>query len=248
MSLQNKDKLKCIFFKASVFNDNKFHFYFVVKTMPIESKQEPKKVAFIGDIGSGKTTTLKELLKRIPRSGGTLEPVDRWEKDQILEKYYKNKQKLSLSMQVYAFATRMIGLKRDFDKFNGDIFFMDGHVIMDKWMYKQALIDEKNISEVEDSMYKQIYKQWKELVTEHRVDTFVILDTPPEVCMQRIKNRNRPEECKISIEYLQCLYDKLMILKDKLIKSGRKVIVVDGTQPLDDVVNTIIEALDMGQS
>ena len=75
----------------------------------------PKIISIEGNIGSGKSTIIHNLEKKLKNSSDYVflrEPVDIWEtiKDKedktILEKFYQNTEKYAFAFQVMAYATR----------------------------------------------------------------------------------------------------------------------------------------------
>ena len=75
-----------------------------------------------GNIGSGKSTLVKELQKKMPNVLGkqiiyVQEPVDEWSKikdingETILEKFYANQHKYAFSFQMMAYISRLALLR-----------------------------------------------------------------------------------------------------------------------------------------
>src|SRR5581483_8466138 len=57
----------------------------------------------------------------------------------------------------------------------------------------------------------QLYQEWfKWLIEEHHYKPygFIYLKTDPEVCYQRMLQRNRSEECTVTLDYLKMIHEK----------------------------------------
>ena len=73
----------------------------------------PKFLFLEGNIGSGKSTFLKELQKYFPNIKFINEPVETWESivdesgNNMIENYYKDNKKYAFSFQVMAYGTRV---------------------------------------------------------------------------------------------------------------------------------------------
>jgi thymidylate kinase len=96
--------------------------------------------------------------------------------------------------------------------------------------------------------YEILDKWFRWMTSNHdcNLDIIFYLRTDPEICMQRLHRRGRPEETQsVSLEYLQALHElHEQWLNAPRDTSGRfykppSVIVINGDQSIDDVYKII---------
>lgn len=194
-------------------------------------------VAVKGNIGSGKTETAKAIVATdIDRYACVLEPVKEWQDKKILDAFYKNMDKFALAFQLYTFSSRLRHLKAMMIKHPSKDIIMDGGIFLDKYMFKEALRDGGHIDEMSNVLYEATFEDWKMLMPDNADPKLLIwVDTPPEVCLQRLKDRNREEECNVSLEYLELLEVRLKDMMKKLDALGYPILRIDGRQSLEDI-------------
>ena len=193
-----------------------------------------------GNIGSGKSTLVKELKKSVPnildkKVVYVQEPVDEWSKikdkkgETILEKFYANQHKYAFSFQMMAYISRL-ALLRNIVRENPDaIIITERSVFTDRQVFAKMLYDEGKIEEVD----YQIYLKWfDEFIEEIPVTGLIYVTTTPEKSKERVDLRARAGE-SIPLSYLQrchnyheswikninkqvCLFNGNVDFKDKL--------------------------------
>lgn len=193
-----------------------------------------------GNIGSGKSTLVKELKKSVPnildkKVVYVQEPVDEWSKikdkkgETILEKFYANQHKYAFSFQMMAYISRL-ALLRNIVRENPDaIIITERSVFTDREVFAKMLYDEGKIEEVD----YQIYLKWfDEFIEEIPVTGLIYVTTTPEKSKERVDLRARAGE-SIPLSYLQrchnyheswikninkqvCLFNGNVDFKDKL--------------------------------
>ena len=193
-----------------------------------------------GNIGSGKSTLVKELKKSVPnildkKVVYVQEPVNEWSKikdkkgETILEKFYANQHKYAFSFQMMAYISRL-ALLRNIVRENPDaIIITERSVFTDREVFAKMLYDEGKIEEVD----YQIYLKWfDEFIEEIPVTGLIYVTTTPEKSKERVDLRARAGE-SIPLSYLQrchnyheswiknikkqvCLFNGNVDFKDKL--------------------------------
>jgi len=193
-----------------------------------------------GNIGSGKSTLVKELKKSVPnildkKVVYVQEPVDEWSKikdkkgETILEKFYANQHKYAFSFQMMAYISRL-ALLRNIVRENPDaIIITERSVFTDRQVFAKMLYDEGKIEEVD----YQIYLKWfDEFIEEIPITGLIYVTTTPEKSKERVDLRARAGE-SIPLSYLQrchnyhetwiknikkqvCLFNGNVDFKDKL--------------------------------
>ena len=193
-----------------------------------------------GNIGSGKSTLVKELKKSVPTILDKMviyvqEPVNEWLKikdkkgETILEKFYGNQHKYAFSFQMMAYISRL-ALLRNIVRENPDaIIITERSVFTDREVFAKMLYDEGKIEEVD----YQIYLKWfDEFIEEIPITGLIYVNTTPEKSKERVDLRARAGE-SIPLSYLQrchnyhetwiknikkqvCLFNGNVDFKDKL--------------------------------
>lgn len=170
----------------------------------------PRIVSIEGNIGAGKTTLvnrLKELYKNSQEVIFAEEPVDIWgtitqDGKNILELFYENQEKYSFAFQILAYTTRRQLLKNLIQQYTNTsvkTIVMERSLEADKNIFAKLL---HQTHKIEDSMYKVYELMSEDGLKEFGADGIIWLDTSPEQCIERIANRNRDGEDKISLAYL----------------------------------------------
>ena len=167
-----------------------------------------------GNIGSGKSTLVKELKKSVPnildkKVVYVQEPVNEWSKikdkkgETILEKFYANQHKYAFSFQMMAYISRL-ALLRNIVRENPDaIIITERSVFTDREVFAKMLYDEGKIEEVD----YQIYLKWfDEFIEEIPITGLIYVTTTPEKSKERVDLRARAGET-IPLSYLQRCHD-----------------------------------------
>ena len=163
-----------------------------------------------GNIGSGKSTLVKELQKHVRRIANrpvvyVQEPVDEWDNikdsqgETILKKFYANQHKYAFSFQMMAYISRLALLRRVIRENPNAIIITERSVFTDKEVFAKMLYDEGKIEEVDI----QIYLKWfNEFIEEIPVTGLIYVNTTPEKSKERVNIRARNGET-IPLSYLQ---------------------------------------------
>ena len=159
-----------------------------------------------GNIGSGKSTLEKEMKARLGIPVVHVrEPVDDWTKIKnkdgttMLELFYGDPTKYGFSFQIMAYISRLKLLMDAIKNNPGAIIMTERSLFTDKLVFAKMLYDTGNI---EDVNY-QIYLNWFDaFIKECPVHKLIYIKTTPETCYQRINERARDGEEKISLKYL----------------------------------------------
>ena len=175
--------------------------------------KRPYIVSIEGNIGSGKTTLIHELEKKLANmtSGKKYvflrEPLDIWNSiidsktdENILQKYYKEPTQYALAFQIMAYMTfhqRLVDAIKDADEDTVIICersLESSRNIFAKMLHEQDIIDDVNY---------QILEMFYEKMELIPVDAIIYLNTDVKTNIERIKKRARPGEENITLEYLE---------------------------------------------
>jgi len=163
-----------------------------------------------GNIGSGKSTLVKLLknsLSSIIKDKQFVflqEPVDEWKNikdnlgENIIEKFYKNQSKYSFSFQMMAYISRLTQLRKAIKDNPYAIIITERCLYTDRNVFAKMLFDDNKMEEVNYIIYN---KWFHEFIKEIPLTGIIYLDTTPEKCSQRIKQRSRNGET-IPLPYL----------------------------------------------
>lgn len=193
----------------------------------MSTSKKPIILSFDGNIGSGKSTIVKYLeinfenyyKSKKPNDNIKIcfiqEPVSEWERiiDQktnknIIECFYSNNEKYSFAFQMMAYISRLSLFNKAL-KQNYDIIITERSLFTDKNIFAKMLYDTNKMNHIE----YQIYLKWFDEFTESFKNMKIIyIKTNPEICFERIVERNRKGE-NISLIYLNnChLYHELWL-------------------------------------
>jgi len=169
-------------------------------------------VSIEGNIGAGKSTILNALRKSHPDWNYIDEPLDTWtslkneEGTNLLECFYADQRRWSYTFQNCAVLSRFRNIEKAIkEKGNGksNIFITERCLDTDYQVFAKMLVDDKNIDALEFALYERWFNLLKETATP--LSAIVYIDTPPEVCKQRIIGRGRAGEDGIPIDYLNKL-------------------------------------------
>ena len=205
-------------------------------------------ISIDGNIGSGKTTFVKELSQRLNENNGLKyiylqEPVDEWEKVtdnnnvSLLKKFYQDVKSYAFSFQMMAFISRISLLRRTLEAHpENHVIICERSVFTDKNVFAKMLYNQGLIEEVN---YK-IYNMWfDELIRDIQFNKVIYLNTGPSSCLKRIKTRNRTGEESISEEYLQTLNDYHL----EWLSTEANVLEIDGELPINECVDHGIDMI-----
>ncbi|KAL5015238.1 hypothetical protein ScPMuIL_009508 [Solemya velum] len=172
-------------------------------------------VAVEGNIGSGKSTFLK-YFENVPGVEVIPEPVSKW-KDvnghNTLDLMYKDANRWSLAFQSYVQLT-MMGVHNV--NCGSKIKMMERSIYSARYCFVENLYKGGLLPDVDYAILSEFY-DWIQSNENTHVDLIVYLQSDPLICQERIQMRNRYEEKKVPIEYLQSLHD---LHEDWLIKKN----------------------------
>jgi deoxyadenosine/deoxycytidine kinase len=169
----------------------------------------PVIISFDGNIGSGKSTKVRDIEKYYKEKGRTdvifiQEPVDSWNSvvDEngvtILSNYYKNQTKFAFRLQMLAYISRL-SLLRDAVKKGYKYIITERCVGTDKNVFSKMLYDKGDIEHDEYIIYTKWYE---EFISDVPIGAIVYIKASPETCLERVNIRAREGE-NIPLEYLK---------------------------------------------
>jgi deoxyguanosine kinase len=169
-------------------------------------------ISLEGNIGSGKSTVLKELKRSHPDWIFVDEPVNTWlelkngQGESLLEVFYKDKRRWSYTFQNAAVLHRykkLLEALENQESSKPNIIIMERSIFTDRMVFTQMLKAQEYLDELE----WKIYDEWFQLIDSMlpHMDGYVHIDTNPHTCLERILLRSREGESIIPLQYLESL-------------------------------------------
>lgn len=182
-----------------------------------------KKIITIeGNIGAGKTTFIKKLNEKYPDTFEIIyEPVDIWINYQIegqnehvsvglLEQFYQDPLKYGFRFQVAVIISQIEEMIRRIEESTKKYIIMDRCFLSAFHIFCEALLDDGKLDAVEYEILFRVMKTFQELLltNKYEIKKHIYLCSDPDVCLDRIRSRGRPEEQGITLDYLRLIHSK----------------------------------------
>ena len=184
-----------------------------------------------GNIGSGKSTLIKHLKKKIHSICGLRviyleEPVDIWqtikdkEGNNIIKRYYDNQKEFAFQFQMMAYITRITQLRKAIQLHKNCIIITERSILTDKNVFAKMLHDNDTLDEISH----QIYLKWfDELSMNLEIESCIYIKTNPETSLKRVLKRNRPGET-LSLDYLKICHKN----HEEWLQNSENVLLLNG--------------------
>lgn len=162
-------------------------------------------------ISAGKTTYLSIMTKVLSKRGWRVtlvkEPVDAWAAPgpnngpSLFQLFNEDPKRWGYHFQTKAFYDRVMENKEMYAKYGdrSDIFILERSCFTDG-LFMDALHESGLVSDLEMRDYNDWCRMWTDVMP-YEPDLFIYLRPPIELCMERLKERNRKGEEKITKEY-----------------------------------------------
>lgn len=167
-------------------------------------------ISIEGNIGSGKSTVLKQLKAACPDWIFVDEPVSEWldlkndEGKSLLELFYADKRRWSYTFQNVAIFHRFKNLRNAverLDRTKDNIIVMERSLMTDYNIFTKMLHTDGFIDGLEIQIYKDWFSHLHSMLPS--IDAHIYIRADPEVCLQRISSRSREGESVIPLSYLK---------------------------------------------
>lgn len=198
-----------------------------------------------GLISAGKTTFLKSC-EGLSGLKVVYEPVDDWmnlkagpDKPSLFELYYSDKVKYGFMFQMVVLQSRIEHLLKIIENASNDeVILCERSFLTDKHIFAELILNDTELV---------VYNQWYNFlinIIKPKIDGIIYLRTNPEICMTRIKLRNRLGEENIDEEYINKLHiqHELWLNTDSV--KEYPVLIIDGNKDKKDVFTNNKENLE----
>lgn len=189
-----------------------------------------------GNIAVGKSTFIHRLKNQLGVNASIhCEPVDKWTNlrgTNLLNEMYLDPIHRSFHIQSYIQLT-MAMTQQLFS--NKPIKVMERSLDSGRHVFTEAMKVSRHI----DSTEYNILDEWYQWLEQRNVPTneIIYLRSTPELALNRLRRRNRPEEEKVNLDYLTLIHDlheRWLMTPNKV--NGPKVTVIDQNQSLEDTL------------
>lgn len=163
-------------------------------------------ITISGNIGTGKTTVLNRLEKLLDHNSFDFitEPVEKWRSvtdetgKNALDYFYTEPKKYAFNFQILAFITRLNQIQ--------SVAHNNKHIISERSLEedRHVFARKMNVGGLISNIEYRTYCEWygTQAIKPHLI---FYLETPPAVCLERLKQRDRKEEKVVGIEYLKSI-------------------------------------------
>lgn len=172
---------------------------------------KPKLIVIDGLIGAAKSTFINIFVKYLQDKGKKVviikEPVDEWIESGLFQKFNEDRQRWGYTFQATAFHSRIMTSIEMYHEHGHDTdYFITERCVFSDSIFMKMLVEDKFVTEMEQKEYKKWFNLWYMLMPAIP-DMFIWLQCDLDICMARIKKRNRVGEEKITKEYQKRLLD-----------------------------------------
>ena len=193
-----------------------------------------------GNIGAGKTTLLNLIHNHIPSLEIVTEPVAAWSIDQqgksLLTEFYNNTQRWTYTMETFTLTTRIKEYVQE-QKNSNSLRIMERSIYSGYHCFAKNGYLHGFMTDLEWHAYNQLFTFLVSYLCKPPTG-FIYLQTPPSICYERTKKRNRSGEESIPLTYLEQIHEQheqFLIQKHDIASSLTTVpvLVIDGSTNFD---------------
>lgn len=197
-----------------------------------------------GNIGCGKTT----LIRNLKKSGNyevIEEPLEEWknikneDEENILGLFYKDGKKYAYLFQTIVFKSRIKSLDIEQTK---AIRFSERSIWTDKNIFSKNCYEMGLMNTVEKSTY-DFWFEWLESKIKRMPDGIIYLRACPDVCLDRMKKRDRLEENTVSLDYLTKIHEKHEIWLNNTKYNTIPIYIVENSVEPEESLKKVIEII-----
>lgn len=184
------------------------------------------KIVLSGNISTGKSTLLSKLhdITKIPVH---LEPINEW--GDSLKLFYQDTTKWSLMFNLNVIHSMYKW------KDNKEVSFYERSPYDCRHVFVNMQVEDKEMHPLELDIFDKVFKElsWKP-------DIILYIKTSPELCFERMKQRNRDSERGVSFDYIKKVHDQYEEYIEN-IKKDVSVYEINGNNNVDTVIKDILK-------
>ena len=176
--------------------------------LPVVGFKKQIVLSIEGNIGAGKSTFLRTLIKHFGEENIEFvpEPVHMWTNcngHNLLEAFYKDPARYAYMFQSFALLTRLMNQQKPQKKM---IRILERSCLSD-FCFAANCKDTGLMNELEFAAYQTYYSYFIKN-TPGGPDGIIYLRASPETCFNRMARRNRHEESSVPLDYLTQIHDR----------------------------------------
>ncbi len=191
------------------------------------------RVAVEGNISTGKSSLLSYFNTHYgPMYDVIYEPISKWQSvggENLLNLLYSDPTRWAFPFQQFAMTTKV---QSDLAPQGGPVIILqERSIYSSRFVFTEQMKRANKLSPAEfgilDHCFNFFLGEFQERL---RLDAIVYLESPPATCLSRVKERNRPEEQSITLDYLSVIDDlhNSWLLESGECMFGAKLIRVNG--------------------
>jgi len=171
------------------------------------------------------------LLQQNHRIPVFLEPIHSWT---FLDKFYQDPKKWG-----FAFNTEVLMSMYQWKHCPFSAIY-ERSPMSCRSVFTQIQYEEDDMDDLELALFDKLYKEFSWVQ-----DVIIYLDTPSEVCYDRMQQRARSCENEVTLDYLDSIYIKHeeMLIAAKQMVQPIRVYRVDGTKDIQEVYQDVLNIL-----
>jgi deoxyadenosine/deoxycytidine kinase len=203
---------------------------------PIQKLKSKKIYTIEGNIGAGKTTILNIIGKNFDDVTFVEEPVSQWQNlggENLLEKFYQDPERWGFTFEFYSMLSKIKCLMKAADS-EKNIIIIERSILSNK-IFIDISKEMNKLNDLEYGMLINTYNFYRQNVYPI-LNGIIYLNTPVDLCVQRIIKRNRGGESNVDKNYLLMLKEKFDELSNY---STIPTLVIDGNFDLERDSNKV---------
>jgi len=199
-----------------------------------------------GNIGAGKSETLKVIRNLRPEYRIELEKIEEWNDvggKSMLNLLYENMHRWTFAFQImiaqdyYKKYLERMKEEEEGENYN-KVILSERCVDASRFVFTKNAVNTKILTQTEYMILEKMFENNKE---KHTVDCIIYLKCNPLVLKSRVNKRGRKCEEGVSVEYLSRLND----FYDAWLLNNKNCVVIDVNEMnIQDVVNRMLEIID----
>ena len=192
----------------------------------VDTVMKALKVSIEGNIGSGKSSVLAALATALPDCPVFTEPVDEW--TDLLDIFYASPAEWGLAFSLKVLLSFREPAKRD-------MCLIERSPLACRHVFSQLLYNDGSLTQHEWDLFKEYFD-----LLAWTPDVIVYIETPVDLCMERIQVRGRAAEKSLDAEYLNRVEHQYT---NMLRFVNVPIIRLDGTLSLPELQRAAIDAV-----
>ena len=207
-------------------------------------ENSPFHVSIEGNIGSGKSSVLA-FFKKFEEFECNPEPVQKWRNFQghnLLELMYREPSNNTFAFQIAVQLSRYNELAR----FSGkEVRFFERTLDSSKFVFSELAHKEGNLADHELAIIDAWFEQLKQSLPP--IGLYIYLRTSPQIAIERIRKRDRPEESNLDVEFVTKLHDlhEQWMVQEQYGPLGAKLLTIDADRSQEEVMDQLLANMEI---